>query len=209
MNYHEFLKDSRLKFPKDSHALFSASNYHWINYPIEKMMEKVSEEDAKKMGSDLHSLACQLITMKVKLPDVEQTLNMYVNDCILYGMYPEKQLWFSEEFHGTADAMTVDENTILKVSDLKTGKIKASMNQLKVYVALFCLECRCSPSDFSEIQMRIYQNNSVNFQIAEADDILPIMDKMMTIDRLIRKMKDGGYYANGNGLFDSLRSGLR
>lgn len=189
MDFESFLKDSSLKFPKDSHSLFSASKYHWLNYSVEKMLEVYSKEDARKMGTELHELAYNLIRLKVKLPETDATLNQYVNDAILYEMIPEKQLYYSEEFRGTADTMTVDVNDILRIHDLKTGTTKASMKQLEIYAALFCLETGCVPSDLKDIELRLYQNNEIQVEHATSETIVPIMDKIVTVDSLIRKMK--------------------
>lgn len=189
MDFEAFLNNTSLKFPKDSHSIFSASKYHWINYPIEKMLEIFSKEDARKMGSELHELAYNLIRLKVKLPETNATLNQYVNDAILYGMHPEKQLYFSEEFRGTADALTVDYDGVLRIHDLKTGTTKASMHQLEIYAALFCLDMGCIPADLKDIELRLYQNDAVEVEHATPEIIVPIMDKMIIVDGLIRKMK--------------------
>lgn len=189
MNLDYFLKDSHLKFPKDSHGLFPASNYHWLNYSIERMMEVVSKRTAAEKGTKLHSLACMLIEEKQPLPEVEKTLNMYVNDAIYYGLYPEKQLYFSDEFRGTADAIGVDSDGILRIFDLKTGTTKASLKQLYIYVALFCLDAKIKPSDFSRIETRIYQNNEIVFGEPTVEDVVPIMDKMKIVNELIKKVR--------------------
>lgn len=189
MDFDAFLKDTSLKFQKDSHSIFSASKYHWINYSIEKMLEVYAKEDARKMGTELHELAYNLIRLKIKLPETNATLNRYVNDAILYDMVPEKQLYYSEEFRGTADVLTVDCDDVLRVHDLKNGFTKASMHQLEIYAALFCLDAGCKPSDLKDIELRLYQNDSVEVEHAASDIIVPIMDKIVTVDGLIRKMK--------------------
>lgn len=189
MNLDSFLSDKRLKFPKDSHSIFPASNYHWVNYSIEKMMQVYAKKTAAEIGTKQHALAAMLIDMRQPLPDVQKTLNMYVNDAILFGMTPEKQIRFSNEFRGTCDAMVVDENDILRIHDLKTGETKASIIQLEIYVAFLCLEVNCYPSDFKDIILRIYQNDDIVEKRVIEDDIVPIMDKIVTVDRLIQKMK--------------------
>lgn len=189
MSWNDFLKDKTLKFPKDSHSIFSASNYHWLNYSIDKMMEIYANKSAKEIGTQMHLLASMLIEQKQPLPDVKKTFNMYVNDAIAFGLVPEKQLYYSEEFRGTADSIGIM-GDVLRIHDLKTGKIKASIKQLEIYAALFCLDYGCKPSDFSKIELRIYQNNEIIYGYPETDTIVPIMDKMVTIDKLIRKMKE-------------------
>lgn len=192
MNIDYFLKDKRIKFPKDSHSIFPASNYHWVNYPIEKMMTVYNRKTNAELGSKMHQMAAMLIELRQPLPDVQKTLNMYVNDAILFGMYPEKQIRFSEEFRGTCDAMVVDENDILRIHDLKTGETKTSIVQLEIYTAFLCLELNCLPSDFRDIVLRIYQNNDITEKRVGEDEILPIMDKVVVVDKLIRKMKENG-----------------
>lgn len=190
MDLDVFLKDTRLKFPKDSHSIFPASNYHWINYPIEKMLEVYSRKTATELGVKLHTLAAMLIETGQPLPDVKKTLNMYVNDAIKFSMVPEKQLYYSEEFRGTADAITVDPENVLRIHDLKTGLTKASLHQLEIYAALFCLDAGCEPGDFSGIELRIYQKNEILVGNPGLDVIVPIMDKIITVDALIKKMRN-------------------
>lgn len=186
----DFLKDERQKFPKDSHAIFAPSNYHWINYDIDKMIAIWSARyTAAQIGTELHDLAARCIKLKQPLPDVEKTLNMYVNDSILFNMYPEKQLYYSDDFKGTADAIVVDPHNVLRIHDLKTGVTKASLHQLEIYAALFCLDAGCSPCDFVKIELRIYQNNDILVGEPPSDVILPIMDKIVTVDKLISKLR--------------------
>lgn len=192
MNWNAFLKDSRLRFPKDSHGLFSASNYHWLNYPIEKMLQ-IKAESATEIGTKLHHMAYTLIDMKQPLPDVKKTINMYVNDAIMLNMVPEKQLYFSDDFKGTADAIVVDPDDVLRIHDLKTGVTRASLHQLEIYAALFCLDFGCVPGDFSRIELRIYQNNEIVVGEPDVDVILPIMDKMITFDKMVRKTGDNSH----------------
>lgn len=198
MSYDSFFKDKHLRFPKDSHAIFSASNYHWLNYDIEKMLEIYAKKvTAREFGTKMHNLAAMCIELQQPLPDIESTLNMYVNDAISFGMTPEKQLYFSEEFHGTADSITVDPENVLRIHDLKTGASRTSLKQLEIYAALFCLDFGCRPDDFSGIELRIYQNNDICGETVGVDEIIPIMDKMITIDKIIRKLKG----SNGGIIF--------
>lgn len=177
------------KFPKDAHALFGASKYSWINYSEEKMIKTYVNSQAKKVGTELHETAALLIKNKIKLPEVQKTLNMYVNDAILFGLRPEEQLWYSDLFFGTADAIGIP-NNILHVHDLKTGETKASEHQLEIYVAYFMLEYGFIPSDFDDIVLRIYQNDDIKETHPTADIIVPIMDKIVTVNDILQKMKE-------------------
>lgn len=181
------------KFDENDHAIFGASKSAWLNYSVERMIEVYSSDKASKVGTELHALAAELIRKKIMLPKDPVTLNMYVNDCIFYDLRPEERLYYSEEFYGTADAIGVTDG-VLRVFDLKTGKHKASPRQLLIYVVFFLLEYGMFPSDFDEIEIRIYQNDSVEIDKLDAEDILPVMDKIQTVDRLLRKIKDESVY---------------
>lgn len=170
------------------HAFLGASNYHWINYDDEKLISTYKKHQAKLQGTILHDLACRLITMGIRLPKSKKTLNMYVNDAIGFKMQPEQILYYSENCFGTADTISFKDN-VLRIHDLKTGETPAHMEQLMVYAALFCLEYDYKPSDIS-IELRIYQSDQIIFYEPMVDEIVPIMDKIVTFDRYIDKLKE-------------------
>lgn len=172
------------------HAFLGASNYHWTNYSDEKLIQVFSNMEAVKRGTELHDLACRLIKLGVGLPKNKQTLNSYVNDAIGYRMIPEQVLYFSENCFGTADAISFRHNK-LRIHDLKTGGTPANMRQLEIYAALFCLEYRFKPSDIS-IELRIYQNNDVLIEEPGVDEIAPLMDKIISFDKLINRLREEG-----------------
>lgn len=170
------------------HAILSASNYHWINYSPEKMIERVHKLSAAAEGTKRHSLAQQLILLKEKLPDKPKTLNMYVNDCIGYRMQPEQIFFYSRNAFGTADAAKF-EPSIFRCFDLKTGETKTSEKQLYVYAALFCLEYKIKPASI-EYDLRIYQNDDVlHFEVDPAD-IIQIMGRIVEFDELINSVRE-------------------
>lgn len=172
------------------HAFLGASKYHWINYDAEKLSEVYSNHLATIKGTKLHELAAMCIQMDQTLPRKHKTLNMYVNDAIGYGMKPEQVLYYSDNCFGTADAIILDEKkNFLRIHDLKTGVIPAHMEQLEVYAALFCLEYHYKPGDLG-MELRIYQNDEINVFNPTAEDILPIMDKIIAFDKLINKIKE-------------------
>lgn len=170
------------------HATLSPSNYHWINYDDDKMAKAFYAQEAAARGSRLHDLAQRLIVESVKLPDTRQTLSLYVNDCIGYRMTPEQILFYSENCFGTADACGFKNNT-LRIFDLKTGVNEASMKQLEVYAALFCLEYRFRPFDI-KMDLRIYQNDEARVYEPDPDDIFHIMEKIKYLDKLINTLKE-------------------
>lgn len=170
------------------HAFLSPSQYHWINYDEAKLLNSYASFKAKERGTRLHAFAKECIELGIKLPKSSKTLNMYVNDAIGYKMTPEQPLYFSENCFGTADTISFKSN-LLRIHDLKSGTTPASMNQLLVYTALFCLEYEFEPKDI-DAELRIYQSDEVLVHTPCADDILPIMDKIITFDKLIKKIKE-------------------
>ena len=170
------------------HAFLGASKYHWINYDENKVADAYLKFLATQRGTVLHEFAANCITLGQKLPKSQKTLNMYVNDAIGYKMIPEQILFYSENCFGTADAISF-RNDFLRIHDLKTGAIPAHMEQLEIYAALFCLEYHITPSDIS-MELRIYQNNEILYHNPTVEDIAPIMDKIITFDKTINKLKE-------------------
>ena len=173
---------------RDSHALLSASKYHWLNYSDDKMMEYFSKVDAAKLGTRLHAFAAEAIELRQKLPKSRRTLNMYVNDCIGYKMTPEVILMYSPILFGTADAVSFRKNR-LRIFDLKTGIVPAHMEQLMIYECYFCLEYHIKPADIKS-ELRIYQNDDILVYNPSVDEIVPLIDKIISFDKLLEKMKD-------------------
>lgn len=172
-----------------THAAFSASQYHWIRYSDEKLEETFFNKMSAILGERKHQFAKEAITLKQRLPDTGQTLNSYVNDAIGFRMKPEQVLFYSYNFYGTADAIAFDEETkTLRIHDLKTGVTPAKMDQLMVYVAFFCLEYGYKPVELNII-LRIYQNDEVIELEPDLHDIVIIMDRIVTFDRMIDEWK--------------------
>lgn len=172
---------------KDKHAFLSPSKYHWINYTDDKLERVFTASMAAARGTALHALANDLIKLEVKLPNTRKTLNMYVNDALGYMMTSEVTLYYSDNCFGHADAIGFRRNK-LRIHDLKTGTHPSSENQLKVYAALFCLEYKFKPVDI-EIELRIYQNNAVVIFEGDPDEITHIMDRIITFDKYITRMR--------------------
>lgn len=169
------------------HAFLGASKYHWINYDEDKLASTYARHLATQKGTVLHDFAAQCIRLGQKLPSSKKTLNMYVNDAIGFKMIPEQVLYFSENCFGTADAISFRKN-LLRIHDLKTGEIPAHMEQLEIYAALFCLEYGYKPSDI-DIELRLYQSDTIIYHNPTAEDIAPIIDKIITFDKVINKIK--------------------
>ena len=175
----------------NAHAFLSPSGYHWINYDPEKLERTFLKSQAVQRGTELHALACNCIRLGVGLPEVDQTLNLYVNDAISLGMTPEQVLFYSKNCFGTADTISFDpQHGFLRIHDLKTGETPASMHQLEIYYALFCLEYGFSPIDISGV-LRIYQNNEVLFCEPDPSVEKNIMEKIVDFDRRIELLRKG------------------
>lgn len=175
---------------RGQHAFLGASKYHWINYDEKKLADTYSGYLAAQHGTELHDFASKCIQLGQKLPKTHQTLNMYVNDAIGYRMTPEQPLYYSDNCFGTADAIQF-KNNMLRIHDYKSGIIPAKMEQLMIYAALFCLEYKVKPGTI-KIELRIYQNDDVVIFVPTAEDILPIMDKIVQFDKIITKLKKEG-----------------
>lgn len=180
-----FNKHSNLE---GQHAFLGASKYHWINYSEDKVAESYSRFLATQKGTQLHEFAAQCIRLGQKLPKSKKTLNAYVNDAIGFKMTPEQILFYSDNCFGTADAIAF-RGDLLRIHDLKTGAIPAHMEQLEVYAALFCLEYKIKPADI-RMELRLYQSDDILVGNPTVEDIAPIMNKIITFDRIINKIKE-------------------
>lgn len=170
------------------HAPFSASKSSWLRYDDEKALEVYINMKAAERGTKLHQWAKDTIDLGIKQPRSKKTIYAYVNDAIGFMMDTEVVLVYSKRFFGTADAISFRDN-MLRIHDLKTGKvgkIEPHLEQLKIYAALFCLEYNHKPGDI-EIELRVYKNDEVVCHKPEADEIAPIMDRIISLDRLLEK----------------------
>lgn len=169
------------------HAFLSPSNYHWLNYSPEHLQDVYLNLQAKEKGTILHAFACDCIKLNQRLPRTKATLNMYVNDSIGFKMRPEQVLYYSDNCYGTADAISFRQN-LLRIHDLKTGVTPASMVQLEVYMALFCLEYDHSPEDIQS-ELHIYQSGEVLVYSPTSDEIRRIMDTIISFDKILNEVK--------------------
>lgn len=179
-----FNKHSNLE---GQHAFLGASKYHWINYSEDKLAESYSKFIATQKGTELHDFAARCIKLGQRLPKSQKTLNMYVNDAIGFKMTPEQPLFYSENCFGTADAISFRDG-LLRIHDLKTGVTPAHMEQLEIYTALFCLEYKIKPVEI-DIELRLYQSDEILYHKPTTDDIVPIIDKIITFDKIINKLR--------------------
>ena len=181
MNFNRHLKLEGL------HAPFSPSQSSWLRYSDDKALEVYLNKRAAEMGTRLHQWAKDTIDLGIKQPKSKKTIYAYVNDAIGFKMDTEVVLYYSDRFFGTADSICF-RNNFLRIHDLKTGKTPVHMEQLMIYAALFCLEYKIKPGDIG-MELRIYQNDEVLFHNPTADEILPIMDKIVHLNKLLEKFE--------------------
>ena len=173
------------------HAPFSPSQSSWLRYDDDKALEVYANRKAAEIGTRLHQWAKDTIDLGIKQPKSKKTLYAYVNDAIGFKMDTEVVLYYSDRFFGTADTISF-RNGVLRIHDLKTGKsgkIEDHMEQLEIYAALFCLEYKFKPGDI-EMELRVYKNDEILVHNPTAEDILPIMDKIVHLNNLLEKIDE-------------------
>lgn len=173
---------------KNTHALLGASQCAWLAYDEAKLIKTIKSDMAAERGTKLHDLAQQMISLGVDFAGETDNYKQYVNDAIGFRMQPEQVLWYSENIYGAADAIAFD-GKMLRIHDLKTGSGKVHIEQLLIYAALFCLEYCVKPTDI-DIELRLYHKDGIIIGNPTAEDVLPIMDKIIKFDKLIEQMKE-------------------
>lgn len=171
---------------KGLHAYLSPSSHAWLNYTKAKLITVRKHHWAKLRGTRLHETAERCIRDKIRLEENGSTLSMYVNDCIAFGMRTEQPLFYSRNCFGTADAISFRDGRLL-IFDLKSGEKKASMDQLLIYAALFCLEYHYDPTQLIDIELRIYQSGDIIIEHPTYDRVLSVMGIIVTADDTINE----------------------
>ena len=173
---------------KDKHAFLSPSKHYWINWDTEKLRTSFKNAQAAERGTRLHALAAECISLGVKLQNNKTTLSMYVNDALGYKMTAEVPLFYSSNCFGHADALSFNRK-LLRIFDLKTGAVsQASMDQLLIYAALFCLEYHVDPKSI-KYDLRIYQFDKAICYEPNGEEINEIMDIIIELDTYLEEMK--------------------
>lgn len=182
------------------HSPFSPSQSAWLRYDDEKLIDTYRNLQQAAIGTKLHAWAAQTIKLGIKQARSKKTLSAYVNDAIGFRMEPEVTLFYSDNFFGTADAISYRDG-ILRIHDLKTGIAGANadeekrrshmakhMEQLEIYAALFCLEYGINPNNI-EIELRVYKYDEVMVHNPDPEEIKDIMHRIEYMDRLIESIK--------------------
>lgn len=173
---------------EDKHSFLSPSKHTWLRYDDETLRKRYFNEQAKQRGTELHEFAATAIKLKQRLPKQPKTLNMYVNDAIGFCLDPEVLLFYSPNCFGHADTIGYRKN-FLRIHDLKTGEVPASMDQLMIYEAIFCLEYKIKPSSLDGSELRIYQNDQVLCYQPDPMEILDICEKIIHFDTELTKIQ--------------------
>jgi hypothetical protein len=172
---------------RNTHAFLSPSKHYWLNYSTDKLITTYENYRKVKLGTQYHSLAEQLISLAVRLPNTAATFNSFVNDAIGFRMKPEVVLYFSDNCYGTADAIAFHDG-VLRIHDLKTGVSPGSMNQVLIYAGLFFLDYGIDPREVKNIHLRIYQNEEVLEYNPTVNDVLHIVEKIKEADKIIEDL---------------------
>lgn len=175
---------------KGQHAFLSPSSPSWLNYDEEKLAARYLNHLAVAKGTRMHDVAHELIELGIIQKKSSKTFNSFVNDAIGYRMSSEQPLYFSHNCFGTSDAISCDHG-VLRVHDLKTGSTQADIRQLLVYAALYLLEYGVKP-DSVKTELRIYQNDEIMVYNPAVDEIVPVMDKIISFDKQLTEMQTEG-----------------
>ena len=119
------------------------------------------------------------------------TTKEFINDSIGFRMASEKKLTLSDKCYGTADAVRyyVKEN-LLRVSDLKTGRRPAKIEQVFIYLALYCYEYNLEPLK-TNFEARIYQNAEIYIEQPSGEDINDILQNILHKNEVLAKFEGG------------------
>lgn len=139
-------------------------------------------------GVEQHRYAAICIEEGIVQDDESTTLGLYINQSIQFKMSPEVVLFYSPNAFGTADAIAYRHRR-LRISDLKSGVTRASVHQLEVYAALFCLDYKIDPFSMRDIELRIYQDASVLEYPGDPYFIKEIMDKIVKFDSILNELR--------------------
>lgn len=170
------------------HAFLSPSQYHWIRYTDQKLQARWTARQASARGTSLHDLAHNAIRLGVEFSRREDpTLSAYVADGIKYKMSVDQPVFYSDNCFGTVDSISYRRRQ-LRIHDLKTGINRASMDQLRVYAAIFCLEYAVSPYDI-KIELRIYQAGEIIIEQPDPSVISNYMETIIWADMEIERYK--------------------
>lgn len=171
------------------HAELSPSSYHWLNYDEQKMRARYTSKQAARRGTRIHNWAHEAINLGLRQKENGATINKYINDGIRYRMMTDFVIFVNDDAFGEADNLSYrqgpDGKWILRIHDLKTGLSPASIKQLEVYAAYFCLEYDIDPDEIL-ILLFLYQNDAI---VGGAADPVVIRKHMTRTKEALRQLE--------------------
>jgi hypothetical protein len=184
-----------------SHAFLSASNYAWLRYSDEKLVERLSTAEAAARGTRLHAWAAEAISLGRRQPKEDDenhdVLCAYINDAIELNLVPEQLLMHSLYAYGTADTIGfepyIDDPKFagfLRIHDYKSGVTKTSPDQLYIYAGYFCLEYDFRPYEIDG-ELRIYQSDVRIYEL-DREYLAYVYDRIRTANDIVEQRRMGG-----------------
>ena len=215
----EFIFNRHPEIKDGQHAIFAPSKKLLSREQLteEQIYNLLRSKYAAQIGTEIHALAARLIEEKqpitkagvrallfdtlyqahiprslIQPDEYLDTLIPYIKDAIGFDMKPEVPIVYNYPISfGTADAIKFNPvKGELRIHDLKTGKLEASLDQLIEYAAYFFLEYHLNPANVHVI-LSIYQNGEIITGEPMASDILPIMDRAVTLTKYVENMYGG------------------
>lgn len=134
----------------------------------------------------------------VRNSKAKETVYMYVADALKFDMIAEQPLVYDDRYcFGTADTILFD-GYLLRIHDLKTGESPASIDQLIIYAALFCLEYQYDPNTLM-FELRIYQTDQILIHKPTSEEIIEMMNIIIhDVDVLRRYEHEVNYELRSN-----------
>lgn len=215
----EFIFNRHPEIQEGQHAFFAPSKKLLSRDKLteEQIFKLIRSKYKAAIGTELHALAARLIEEKqpitkagtralifdtlyqahipralIQPDEYLDTLILYVKDAIGFDMTPEVPIVYNYPIsYGTADAIRYNPvKHELRIHDLKTGEGPTSVDQLIEYAAYFFLEYHLKPADCN-VTLSIYQYGDVQTWYPTASDILPIMDRAVTLTKYVESVYGG------------------
>lgn len=180
-----------------SHAILGASNYHWLRYSDEKLIDRLSTLEAAALGTRLHAWAAESIALKRRQPEDLDVLSEYVNHALDFELIPEQMLFYSMYAYGTADTIGFEPYIghkkfagFLRIHDYKSGSAKTSTDQLYIYGGYFCHEYGFRPFEI-EGELRIYQSDEVRIYELDREYLAYVYDRIESANGIVDRRRSG------------------
>ena len=150
--------------------------------------------------SDILTLELSAVENDFNLPHAQRAPKAYRRLSFLKEYFPEEGpktvieallQEISTAQKGEHTTGPVQKKDMSKANEKKRSHTEARWKQQfssGIAAALFCLEYKVKPSEIG-MELRLYQSDEILVHNPEADEIKPIMDKIITFDKIISKIK--------------------